>query len=56
MSYPTSRRYPRSLAQAFPREHADPITFYPCPRVKLARVLVCLAALVTIGAVLALGA
>ena len=29
MSYPTSRRYPRSLAQAFPREHAAAIYHYP---------------------------
>jgi hypothetical protein len=26
--YPTTRRYPRSLAQAWPREHANPITHY----------------------------
>ena len=29
MTWPTVRRYPRSLAQAFPKEHANPITFYP---------------------------
>ena len=29
MSWPTVRRYPRSLAQAYPREHANPIEFYP---------------------------
>ena len=31
MSAPTTRRYPRTLAQAFPREHANPIEFYPEP-------------------------
>lgn len=28
MSYPTSRRFSRTLAQAFPREHAQAITHY----------------------------
>ena len=27
--YPTSRKYARTLAQAFPREHAQAITYYP---------------------------
>ena len=26
--YPTSRRHPRSMAEAWPREHADPIEHY----------------------------
>ena len=30
-SYPTSRRHPRSLAQAWPREHANPIEIYRRP-------------------------
>ena len=29
--YPTSRRHPRSLAEAFPREHADAIEHCPAP-------------------------
>lgn len=29
MSAPTTRRYPRSLAQAFPKEHCNPIEHYP---------------------------
>ena len=56
MSYPTSRRYPRSLAEAWPREHANPISFYPAPAVRIRRVLVCFAAVAAIGAMLALGA
>jgi hypothetical protein len=31
VSAPTVRRYPRTLAQAWPREHANPIEFYPEP-------------------------
>jgi hypothetical protein len=27
--YPTTRRYPRTLADAWPREHAAPIRRYP---------------------------
>jgi hypothetical protein len=27
--YPTTRRYPRTLADAWPREHAAPIRHYP---------------------------
>ena len=27
--YPTSRRYPRTLADAWPREHASPVQHYP---------------------------
>lgn len=29
--WPTTRRFPRSLAEAWPREHADPITIYRRP-------------------------
>ena len=29
MSWPTSRKHPRTLAEAFSREHADPFEFYP---------------------------
>lgn len=28
MSYPTSRRFPRTLAEAFPRDHACAIEHY----------------------------
>lgn len=28
MSYPTTRRYPRTLAEAFPRDHAYAVTRY----------------------------
>ncbi len=31
MSWPTTRRHPRSLAQAFPRDHAAAITHYRAP-------------------------
>lgn len=27
-NFPTSRRYPRSLAEAWPKEHANPIECY----------------------------
>ena len=29
MSYPTSRRYPRTLSQAWPRDYANPIERHP---------------------------
>ena len=34
MSYgwPTVRRFPRSLLEAFPRDHAEAVTYYPSPR------------------------
>ena len=57
MSYPTSRRHPRSLAEAYPRDHADPITFYPSPSIwRYRRALICISACVAIGVILALGA
>jgi hypothetical protein len=54
MSYPTSRRYPRSLAEAWPREHANPIEFYRGPQIVRGWVLataigVALAVLVAYG-------
>ena len=59
MSYPTPRRYPRSLAQAFPNEHANPIEFYPAPFYRRAahvlRWTVLIASSICIGAVLARG-
>lgn len=30
---PTVRRHPRSLAEAFPQDHANPIEHHPSPRV-----------------------
>lgn len=50
--YPTSRRYPRSLASAFPREHAAPIQHYPG---RVNRIYGALLAVV-LGVVSALGA
>ena len=51
MTYPTCRRYPRTVAEAWPREHANPITFYPAPAVRIRRALVCFAAAAAIGAI-----
>ena len=31
MTTETTRRHPRTLAEAWPREHANPIAFYPEP-------------------------
>ncbi len=57
MSAPTTRRYPRSLAEAFPAEHACAIEVYRAPwRFKDAlRAVVCVAACVAIGSMLAWG-
>ncbi len=49
MSCPTTRRYPRTLAEAWPREHATPITFYPAPSRAVLRAAVCVAGCVFIG-------
>ena len=32
MSYPTTRKYPRTMAQAFPQDHAEAVTVYRRPR------------------------
>ena len=57
MSTPTTRRHPRTLAEAWPREHADPVTFYPSPSIwRYGRMLICLAACAAIGVLAALGA
>lgn len=40
----TRTRFARTSAEAWPREHANPIEFYPSPRRTLARVVLCLAA------------
>ena len=56
MSTPTTRRYPRTLAEAWPREHANPIQFYPASSVwRYGRALICIAACVAIAALAALG-
>ena len=56
MSTPTVRRYPRTLAEAWPREHANPIHFYPAPAWRrYARAAVCLAACFLIVAMAAQG-
>ena len=50
MSTPTTRRHPRTLAEAWPREHANPIHFYPRPGFgRWAWPTVCLCAAVLIG-------
>lgn len=58
MSYPTSRRYPRSLAEAWPQHYADPIERYSRNswgwRTVLAAVI-CVAAAALIGALAAQG-
>ena len=57
MTWPTCRTYPRSLAQAFPRDFADPIEH--CARPwglrDLIRAVVCVAAAALIGALAAQG-
>jgi len=47
----TTRRHPRTLAEAWPREHANPVEFYPGPwRFRdLARAVVCVAACIAIA-------
>lgn len=50
MSYPTTRKYPRTLAEAWPREHANPITFYPGAGYStVIRACVCIIAAAVIG-------
>jgi hypothetical protein len=48
VSTPTTRRHPRSLAEAFPKEHANPVHFYPSPRFNW-RAAVCVAGCCLIG-------
>lgn len=58
VSWPTVRRYPRSLMEAFPRDHAHAVEHYrpPMGRVSdLARAVVCVIAAIAIGALLAEG-
>lgn len=54
MSCPTTRRYPRTLAEAWPKEHANPIHFYPSRRVPW-RGALCFAGFAVIWLVLYLG-
>jgi len=56
MSTPTTRRHPRTLAEAWPREHANPLECYRAPwyaRSLLLRAAVCVALCIYIGALLA---
>jgi hypothetical protein len=49
VSFPTTRRYPRTLAEAWPREHANPIEHYTPPAPAALRAAVCVGAFVVIG-------
>lgn len=49
MTCPTTRRYPRTLAEAWPREHMDSLEFFPRPAATLGRVLACIAGAVVVG-------
>jgi hypothetical protein len=54
MSTPTTRRHPRTLAEAWPREHANPISHYRRHGGgDLIRAIACVAACALIGAMLA---
>ncbi len=58
MSWPTTRRYARSLAEAFPDERACAIEHYRPPMGRwadLARAVVCVLACAAIGALAAQG-
>lgn len=54
--WPTTRRHPRSLAEAFPQDHANPIEHCPSARSWLwsdrviAALLVCVIAAIALGA------
>lgn len=53
----TTRRHPRTLAEAYPRQHANPVEFYPEPGYrKVARAAVCVAGIVFIAWLAAHGA
>jgi len=54
MSTPTTRRHPRTMAEAWPREHANPITHYRRHAVTdFVRAVICVAACALIGALMA---
>lgn len=58
MSWPTCRRHPRSLAEAWPQHYADPIERYERSAWglrTLIRAVVCVAAAALIGALMAQG-
>ena len=58
MSWPTCRRHPRTLAEAFPSHYADPIERYSRSAWGLStliRAVVCVAACILIGALAAQG-
>jgi hypothetical protein len=53
---PTTRRHPRSMAEAWPREHANPIEHCPSARSWLASDLVIAAILIGIVTAMIFGA
>ena len=58
MSWPTCRRHPRTLAEAFPSHYADPIERFernPYTLGNCLRAIVCVACCAAIGAMLAQG-
>ncbi len=58
MSWPTTRRHPRSLAEAFPRDHACAVEHYRPPMGRLGdlvRAVICVLAAIAIGAMAAQG-
>lgn len=54
--YPSPRRFPRSLREAWPREHGSAIEHFARPGLGLRRIGCCIAAAIVIGACIALGA
>lgn len=52
--WPTTRRHPRSMAEAFPRDHAPAITHYRRRLADLAWVVVCIASCIAIGVLIAI--
>lgn len=58
MSWPTTRKHPRSLAQAFPRDYAHAVEHYRPPMGRLGdfvRAVVCVLGCIAIGVMLAQG-
>jgi hypothetical protein len=58
VSWPTTRRHPRTLAQAFPRDHACAVEHYRPPMGRLGdfvRAVICVLGCIAIAAMLAQG-
>lgn len=58
MGWPTTRRYARSMAEAFPRDHACAVEHYRPPMGSLgdlARAVVCVLGCIAVGVMLAHG-